>query len=155
MRQRTAISPDEVADRLSIRELIDTYARHIDRRDPVEHAALFTEDARVVIYIGDPATTEPVHDARGRGRLGSVFDLLSGFDATTHLNGQSIIEIDGERATAETYCLSHHFHQVRGVRTLMVAGVRYQDVLAKVDGLWLFTERRIVNDWLDSRPSTP
>jgi hypothetical protein len=39
------ITPEEAADRLAIRELIDAYAHCADRRDAKGQMALFTEDA--------------------------------------------------------------------------------------------------------------
>jgi hypothetical protein len=38
------ISPEEAADRLAIRELVDAYAHCADRRDATGQMALFTED---------------------------------------------------------------------------------------------------------------
>jgi ketosteroid isomerase-like protein len=37
-----------------------------------------------------------------------VFDDLNRYEATTHFNGQSTIDLDGDRATGESYCLAHH-----------------------------------------------
>jgi hypothetical protein len=34
---------------------------------------------------------------------------------------------------------------------LMVAYIRYLDNFAKIDGAWLFAERRIYVDWLEER----
>ena len=39
-----AMSPNEVADRLAIRELVEAYAHRADRRDAKGQIALFTED---------------------------------------------------------------------------------------------------------------
>ena len=45
------ISPEEAADRLALRELIDAYAHCADRRDAKSQLALFTDDARFVVYM--------------------------------------------------------------------------------------------------------
>ena len=42
MTQHVTISPNEAADRLAIRELIDAYAHCADRRDAKDQMALFT-----------------------------------------------------------------------------------------------------------------
>jgi hypothetical protein len=39
-----------------------------------------------------------------------------------------------------------------GKRTLLIASLRYYDVFAKVEGKWLFAERKIMVDWTDTRP---
>jgi hypothetical protein len=36
-------------------------------------------------------------------------------------------------------------------RRLMIATLRYLDTFAKVDGAWLFAERRLYVDWLEER----
>jgi hypothetical protein len=34
----------------------------------------------------------------------------------------------------------------------MVASLRYYDTFVKIDGAWLFAERRLYVDWIDERP---
>ncbi|MCS5719351.1 nuclear transport factor 2 family protein [Herbiconiux sp. CPCC 205763] len=144
---------NDLADQLEIRALVDAYARNADRRHPAEQAALFTENARVSVYSGDPDTTEPVQVLNGRAELEAAFSGLSAYQATTHFNGQSTITIDGDRASGESYCLAHHLFEVEGVRTLLVMSIRYRESLERVDGRWLFSERGLIIDWTDSRPS--
>lgn len=36
---------------------------------------------------------------------------------------------------------------------LMVAWLRYLDVFVKVDGAWLFAERKLYVDWTEARQS--
>ncbi len=40
----------------------------------------------------------------------------------------------------------------RETRRLMVVSLRYPDTLVKIDGEWLFSERRLYVDWVDERP---
>jgi SnoaL-like domain len=142
-------------DRLAIRGLIDAWAHHADRRLPEQQAALFTKDGRVSVYLGDPETTRPTQVVRGPADLADSFDELSTYDVTTHLNGQSTIEIEGNRATGETYCLAHHLWVEGGQRMLMVMSIRYHDVFVRQDDQWLFADRRLIVDWVDQRPSAP
>ena len=51
MSQHIAISPEEAADRLAIRELVEAYAYCADRRDAEGQMALFTPDAHFVVYM--------------------------------------------------------------------------------------------------------
>ena len=81
-----------------------------------------------------------------------VFDELNKYEATTHFMGQSTVVLDGDRATGETYCIAHHVSASEGKRTLFIAFLRYYDVFAKVEGKWLFAERKIMVDWTDTRP---
>ena len=34
----------------------------------------------------------------------------------------------------------------------MIASLRYLDAFVKIDGAWLFSERRLYVDWIDERP---
>ncbi|HEY2266956.1 MAG TPA: nuclear transport factor 2 family protein [Streptosporangiaceae bacterium] len=145
----------EAADRLALRELFDAYAHCADRRDAKGQLALFTEDTRFVVYM-DARDPEPTQDLHGREALAPVFAALDAYVATMHFNGQSTVELDGDRATGESYCLAHHLTEAEdGSRTLMVASIRYLDTFVKQDGAWLFAERRLMVNWTDTRPSVP
>jgi ketosteroid isomerase-like protein len=147
------ISPQEAADRLAIRELVDAYAHCADRRDATGQMALFTEDTRFLVFY-DVTSAEPSQELQGREALAPVFDDLNQYVATMHFNGQSTVSLDGDRATGESYCLAHHLKVAEdGQRTLMVASIRYLDDFVKQDGRWLFAERRLMVNWIDTRPS--
>jgi ketosteroid isomerase-like protein len=147
------LSPEEAADRLAIRELVDAYAHCADRRDAPGQMALFTDDTHFVVYM-DARDPQPTQDLRGRQALAPVFDALNAYVATMHFNGQSTVELHGNRATGESYCLAHHLTETEdGSRTLMTASIRYLDTMVKLDGAWLFTERRLMVNWTDTRPS--
>src|SRR5258708_2691411 len=103
----TSISPEEAADRLALRELIDAYAHYADRRDAKGQMALFTEDAHFVVYM-DGKSDVPTQELRGRDALAPVFDNLNQYEATTHFNGQCTVVLDGTEATGLSYCLAHH-----------------------------------------------
>ena len=143
------ISPQEAADRLAIRELIDAYA---DRRQAVEQTALFTEDAVVKVYEGEPGSHEPVQVLCGRAELAAGFAELKKYDVTMHFNGQSTIVLEGHRATGENYCLAHHIWADNGQRTLMVMGIRYYNTIVRQGGDWRFSERKLIIDWVDRKP---
>ena len=146
-----AISPSEAADRLAIRELVEAYAHCADRRDANGQMSLFTEDSHFVVYMNAKDPT-PSMELRSREALAPVFADLNKYDATTHFLGQStIFTLTGERATGEAYCLAHHVTVDGGKRRLMLASLRYLDTYVKIDGAWLFAERRLYVDWLEER----
>jgi uncharacterized protein (TIGR02246 family) len=147
-------APDgDTADRLAIRELVDAWARHADRREPERQAALFTEDGRVTVYMGEPGTADAVQVLTGRAELEDAFAALRNYEATTHFNGQHTVTLDGDRATGETYCLAYHLWTSDGQRTLMIMSIRYLDAFVRRDGQWLFAERQLITDWTDRRLS--
>src|SRR5579871_4636964 len=151
MAKHLALTPSEAADRLAIRELVEAYAHCADRRDAKGQMALFIEDAHFVVYMNAKDPT-PSMDLHSREALAPVFADLNKYDATTHFVGQStIFTLAGDRGTGEAYCLAHHVTDDGGKRRLMVASLRYLDTFAKVDGAWLFAERRLYVDWIDER----
>jgi hypothetical protein len=151
MTQHDAISPGEAADRLAIRELVEAYAYCADRRDAAGQIALFTPDTHFVVYMDakDPTPSQELHS---REALAPVFDALNQYQATMHVVGQSTIaSLATDRATGQAYCLAHHLTLDGDRRRLMIATLRYADTFAKVDGAWLFAERRLYVDWIEER----
>lgn len=151
MTKHTTLSPEEGADRLAIRELVEAYAYCADRRDAKGQTALFTPDAHFVVYMGakDPTPSQELHSS---AELAPVFADLNQYQATMHFLGQSTItELTADRGAGVAYCLAHHPTVRDGARRLMIAALRYSDEFAKVDGAWLFIERLLYVDWLEER----
>jgi hypothetical protein len=151
MSKHITISPDEAADRLAIRELVEAYAHCADRRNASGQMSLFTADTHFVVYMNakDPTPSQELHS---RDALAPVFAELNKYDATTHFVGQStIFSLTAGQATGESYCLAHHVTVDGTKRRLMVASLRYLDTFVKMDGSWLFAERRLYVDWLEER----
>ena len=154
MSVHTAVSAQEAADRLAIRELVDAYAHCADRRDAKGQMALFTEDTRFLVYMDAKAET-PTQELHGRESLAPVFDNLNIYAATTHFNGQSTVELDGDQGTGESYCIAHHVSIAQdGSRSLMIASIRYLDEFAKQGGAWYFAQRKLMVDWTETRQLT-
>ena len=151
MSKHVAISPEETADRLAIRELIEAYARCADRRDATGQMALFTTDTHFVVYMNakDPKPSQELHS---REALAPVFADLNQYVATMHFVGQStIFSLNDDRATGEAYCIAHHLTVNGKTRRMMVAYLRYLDAFVKIDGMWLFAERLLYVDWPEER----
>ncbi|WP_263351244.1 nuclear transport factor 2 family protein [Acidicapsa acidisoli] len=151
MSKHITISPEEAADRLSIRELVEAYAHCADRRDARGQMSLFTTDTHFVVYMNakDPTPTQELHS---REALAPIFADLNKYDATTHFVGQStIVTLTNDRATGEAYCLAHHVTVDGEKRRLMLASLRYYDTFVKMDDVWLFAERLLYVDWLEER----
>jgi len=151
MHKHIAISPQEAADRLAIRELVEAYAHCADRRDAEGQMALFTTDSHFVVYMNDK-DPKPSQELHSREALAPVFADLNQYAATMHFIGQStVFSLNGNHATGEAYCIAHHLTMDGEKRRLMVAYLRYRDTFAKMDGAWLFAERLLYVDWLEER----
>ena len=151
MSKHVSISPNEAADRLAIRELVEAYAHCADRRDAKGQMALFTADTHFVVYMNakDP---KPSQELNSREALVPVFADLNQYTATMHLLGQTtILTLSNGRGTGETYCLPHHLAVDGANRQLMIAALRYYDTFVKQDEAWLFAERKLYVDWIEER----
>ena len=151
MSKHATISPEEAADRLAIRELVEAYAHCADRRDAKGQMSLFTPDTHFAVYMNakDPTPSQELHS---REALAPVFADLNKYDATTHFVGQcTIYTLTGTRAIGETYCLAHHVTVDGEKRRLMLASLRYHDTFVKANDEWLFAERLLYVDWVEER----
>jgi SnoaL-like domain len=151
MSKHVTVSPEEAADRLAIRELVEAYAHCADRRDAKGQMALFTADTHFVVYM-NTKDAKPSQELYSREALAPVFADLNQYAATMHLLGQTtVLTLTGDRGTGETYCMPHHLTINEGKRRLMIAALRYSDTFVKMDGVWLFAERRLYVDWIEER----
>jgi SnoaL-like domain len=151
MSKHVAISPEEAADRLAIRELVEAYAHCADRRDAKGQMALFTPDNHFVVYMNAKDPT-PSQDLHSREALAPAFADLNQYSTTMHFVGQStIFTLTDDRARGEAYCIAHHLTVDGEKRRLMVAYLRYLDSFTKIDGAGLFSERLLYVDWLEQR----
>lgn len=151
MAAHLTLSPQEAADRLAIRELVDAYVRCADCRDAEGQMSLFTADTHFVVYM-DAKSHTPTQELWGRDALAPIFANLNSYEVTTHFNGQSTVQVDGNHATGESYCLAHHVTRQDEKRSLMIASIRYLDTFLKQDGSWHFAERKLMVDWLENQP---
>ena len=151
MGKHASISPNEAADRLAIRDLVEAYAHCADRRDAKGQMALFTADTHFVVYMNakDP---KPLQELNSREALAPVFADLKQYAATMHFLGQTtIFALTNDRGTGETYCMPHHLTVEGAKRKVMIAALRYDDKFVKRDGAWLFAERLLYVDWIEER----
>jgi hypothetical protein len=144
----------DVAARVALRFLVDTYARDVDRRDTDAVAALFSAQGRLVAHFYSSPDGSPTVRT-GRDEIAAA--LVAGLDrylGTTHVVGGQVLDIEGDRARGETVCLAHHVYERDGERRLLVMAVRYQDEFVRESGTWRFAERQLRLDWRDDRPMT-
>ena len=142
------IPPDllrRVAARQDIAELLARYCRGIDRCDAAELDWVFADDARIDYGSGaqDKAAT-----------CAGLLAAVGAMRLTQHAIGNIIIEFDGDRARAETYCVALHILGEPGSETEMTVGGRYLDTLEQRAGEWRIVERLYVMDWNRQEPAT-
>lgn len=122
----------EVADHLAIRQLTARYNRGFDDVDPDAYAATFTEDGVLEIVGGEVI--------EGREALAAMC-RTTGY-GVVHLTTDAIIDVDGDKATQDTYLIVANRTEGGGPVAFSTTG-RYRDTLIRTDAGWRF-QRRVV-----------
>jgi hypothetical protein len=135
----------EVAGQIAIRQVLTRYARGIDRCDLATLRAVWWPEATADYGTG-PVNALEWSDG--------VVVALGTMRRTQHFLGNMIVDIDGETATAETYCRAYHEIDAPDGPLEMEVGGRYLDRLERRHGEWRIAERRYVHDWNRNQPST-
>lgn len=143
--------PDLIADTFALRELAVDYARHLDGRRPAAASALFAPDG--VLRIVQRGVDAAPRSLAGTEQLTAAFARLERYDATFHFVGNHHIDVDGDSAVGEVYCLAHHLGADHlGGRIDHVMVIRYQDRYVRTTIGWRFAERELQVDWTEDRP---
>jgi hypothetical protein len=120
-------------DRAALHDLMMQYAVGIDLREYDRHIR--------------PCFAETFHAAYGPVEHTDIDELLAfikgveHFESTNHFLGTSLVEIDGDSATMETYAMITHREGEGGAAEWIAGGSTYRDHLRRVDGRWVITER--------------
>ncbi|OHV49008.1 hypothetical protein BCD48_13915 [Pseudofrankia sp. BMG5.36] len=141
-------SAGDPADRLALRDLVDSYAAAADARDEQLFVSLFADDAVLQVRyanLEDPATT-----VTGAAAMASIPRALGArFPETFHLVGNHRCQVDGDSAVGETYCDAHHLHTgADGEPADLRMVIRYADAYGRgADGAWRFARRTVNVLW--------
>lgn len=135
----------EVGDRQELRGLVDRYAQCADRRDRPGFAAGFTVDGVLVVGGG--------REIKGREAIGNVLEHLEmTYLRTMHFVGNHVVDLEGDGATGETYCIAHHIYSDSGFERDTSMFIRYQDTYARTADGWKISRRELNIAWQEDRP---
>jgi hypothetical protein len=81
-----------------------------------------------------------------------VPSALGAYRRTFHFVGQQRVDIDGDDATGETYCIAQHLSDRDDGRWNHIMNIRYQDRFRRSAAGRRFAERRLCVDWVEDRP---
>jgi ketosteroid isomerase-like protein len=123
-----------LVDESEIRALLARYARAIDRMDWELLRSCYHDDA-VDVHAG---RTWPAAEF-----IEWLQTRLPTYAATKHFLGNQLIELDGDVAWTETYCLALHRHAAVGDESAVdrLVSVRYCDRLERRGGDWRIAHR--------------
>ena len=77
---------------------------------------------------------------------------LGPLDASQHLLGNHHVTIDGDSARSECYVHAQHVRGALAPADKFVVAGTYRDTLARRDGAWKITSRRLQISWTDGNP---
>jgi hypothetical protein len=138
-----AMPPEAALERVALQHLVYAYCHAADRRDFILLRSLYADDA-----IDDHgAFNGPVDEFIPWFR-----DGLSVFEATAHNVLNTLFIIDGDAAQGEIRAIA--YHRLADSRAEIIAGGRYADRYQKTDGVWRFTYRSFVIDWIEERAAS-
>ena len=144
-------------DRAEIEDLMARYLFALDYNDLDTFIAMFTDDAVFDFARGRVEGKEAILAAvKGfKARIGDLYKDEDGNPAVLrHVLAHAAIRVDGDRA----WTRSQWFEMANdgpGKSLKMGTFGIYEDKLERVDGRWLFSERRILNEFLPGRESGP
>ncbi len=134
-----------MADKLECMELIARLAKGIDRCDADMVRACFHPDATDDHGAFKGAAEEFIE---------WVMPLLHSMKRTQHVIGQTLMEVNGDKAAGESYFLAHHNIETPDGEIFMIAAGRYLDTFERRDGTWKISHRHAIYDWNSTVPST-
>ncbi len=131
----------ELSARVALRDLACRYAAAIDQCDMDRLGEVFTEDAELSLpYL------QQQHS--GRAKIVEVISQVGTFfDRTFHAVHNQLLDVQGNVASGETYCIALHFSARDGGRQRYDMCIRYQDQMRCEQGVWRFLRRELQLDW--------
>lgn len=124
-------------DRLAIRELLETYADAVTRRDADAWGATWAEDAEWSL----PDYPE-IGTTKGRAAIVAMWiEAMKAYPGIMFEAWPGSIEVDGDSAVMRSY--TSEVYDQNGV-TMRDRGV-YEDTCARIDGKWHFKSRSFRN----------
>jgi hypothetical protein len=129
----------QMLDHFDITRVLSEYCHGCDRMD----AALMA-----TVYARESWDDHGVNKCPGPEFAQITMQNMQPTESVSHLQGQSLININGDEAGSETYFLAvvaDRAEDGRGV--IKQLGGRYIDTLVREDGQWRIKKRVCVRDW--------
>lgn len=134
----------ELLARAEIEDVLLRYYRGIDRMDWPLVEDCFFADAHV-----DFGCFEFAGDRTAFLAWLQEPQMVPAFERTMHFAGNRLVEVDGDVAHTETYCIAHH----RGTdahpwgTAFALNWLRYLDRFERRDGAWRIARRVVLVEW--------
>lgn len=138
----------ELADRASLKDLVDKISILADKKDVHTQVQLFSENAVSETFAGGTSVLK----LKGQKEMEEAFgDFLKDFETVYHFNGQQTVTINGDKATGTAYCLVTLIGIENGKKMKTTIGAIYQDDYVRENNRWLIAKRIGNFDWQEKR----
>lgn len=121
-------------DKADVRDLIETYMFGVDAKDLEALLSCFAPEAEALYHKG---TVDEKAVIGGAAIAHGVFESCSRFSASNHSISNVVVQVEGDRARANTFAVAHVIVAEKG----LVRGLRYEDVLMRGDSGWTIHSR--------------
>lgn len=135
----------EMHNKQAIQDTLANYCRGIDRCDI---------DVLKSVYWPEATDDHGSFTGNAHEFCEYVIPALKNMRHTMHQISNVHIELDGNRAKVETYCVAYHYLDGPDGLMDMVVGGRYIDVFEKRLDRWKILKRVYVMDWNQNTPAT-
>ncbi|SHT46203.1 Uncharacterised protein [Mycobacteroides abscessus subsp. abscessus] len=137
---------EELENVRTLKELVDTFSILADKKEVWKQTELLTKDATVESY----ANGALVSSLKGTKQIGEAFEgFLANFETVYHINGQHVVEINGDKAEGTLYCRVDLITSENGKKINNASAVSYQDEYVYENGKWLIAKRTSNFVWND------
>ena len=141
----------------TLRGLVRSYAAALDGNDLDLLLGVYREDAQLRMFA--PGSTEPMGVVVGHEGSSSTCPLrwLRGYSGrcTSSITNCNV-EIDGDRASGDTYCVAHHLIEGDGAPYKVVIYLSYVDEFVRdAAESWQISNRDILFRWAEEVPVLP
>ncbi|MBN8820057.1 MAG: nuclear transport factor 2 family protein [Sphingomonas sp.] len=150
-------SPTYAQDRAEIEDLMARYLFAIDYADYEAYGETFTEDAELEYARGTAKGREAIKDSirTFKEKIGQIYTTEDGKPATLrHVLLQAVIRVEGDNAWTTSLWMEMANNGPGDTMKMGTFGI-YEDELVRQGGRWLFSRRRILNEFLAGRHSGP
>ena len=127
---------NNLADRLEIQDILTRYAAGVDDRNFDMYRDCFAKDAEIVGFSGGPIIGADIWTEEVKSKL-------EAFDATQHLLGPQLVNIEDNDAFTRTDVQALHYLKEKPGETLTLWAV-YLTNYRRIDGKWKITRHELV-----------
>ena len=130
---------DVVESKLAVTDLIHACAYANDRRDM---------DGLLACFWPESTTKYGAYEGGSAGFFAFARPVIEGYKHAAHHISNVVVEVDGDRAMAQSYYFAHHRRAAQigdGEEDAFFEG-RYLDLLERRDGVWKIIHRRGLAD---------